>query len=357
MAEESQDDSEKTEEPTGKRLDDARREGNVAQSREVNSLVILALLALIVFMFVPDELRELGRMLAQFLAQADRFHLDIGALERLGWNILRSLLRIAAIPLVLLVLGAIGAGYAQFGFLWSGKHVAPDLSRLSPLAGLGRIFSRRSLVEFGKGLGKIGLAGWAAYWAIAIDRARLNEAMLLTPLALLSRLHFFMGKMVLASGAVVAGIAVTDYLYQRFDYLRTLRLSRHELREELKETEGNPLIKARLRQLRQERARRRMMNAVPGADVILVNPSHYAVALSYQADKMNAPRLIAKGVDHLAQKIRALAEEHRIPIIENPPLARGLYARVEIGAEIPAEFYKAIAEIIAYVFRLKNRQL
>lgn len=356
MAEE-RDDSEKTEEPTGRRLDEARKEGNIAQSREVNSLFLLGVFTLSLAIFAPGAVIQLANFLRLFLEQPDRVHLDSGTIQALAWQSFRAIGLIAIVPIVLAVFAAVGAGYIQFGLIWSGKQLAPDLSRLSPLSGLKRIVSRRSLAEFIKGLLKITVVGIACYWAIAPNQAQVQHSLILSPEALLLLTWHFSLRLMIAALIIIAVIAALDFLYQRFDYLQKLRLSRQELKEELKETEGNPLIKARLRQLRQERARRRMMAAVPKADVIITNPSHYAIALKYDGNKMNAPEMVAKGTDLIAQKIKELAQKHEIPIIENPPLARGLYASIEIGMEVPPEFYKAVAEIIAFVFKLrKNRR-
>jgi len=175
--------------------------------------------------------------------------------------------------------------------------------------------------------------------------------------ALMERVWWLSVKLMIAVLAVMSAIAGLDWLYQRFDFTKQQRMTRQEIKDEFKQTEGDPMVKARLRQIRMERARQRMMAAVPEADVVITNPTHYAVAMKYEVDSMGAPKVVAKGVDHLALRIRELAKEHDVPVMENPPLARALCAAVEIDQEVPPEHYKAVAEIIAYVFRLQGRRL
>lgn len=355
MAEEAEDDNEKTEEPTARRLDEARKEGNIAQSREINSLFLLGAFVLNIAIFAPFAVPQITALLKPLLEQPDRIPLDLAGIQHLFWHLFSSLLWIAILPALLALFVSVAAGYVQFGLIWSGAQLKPDWSRISPLAGMKRLFSTRSLAEFVKGLLKIICVGLACYYSILPSMSELQHSIMLAPSVLLSDSRSSAITMMLSALSVITAIAVMDFLYQRFQYLQKLRLSRQELKEEFKETEGNPLIKQRLRQLRQERARKRMMAAVPSADVIITNPSHYAIALKYDPAKMSAPELVAKGVDLMAAKIKEIATQHKIPIVENPPLARGIYASVEIGMEVPPEFYKAVAEIIAFVFRLKRR--
>jgi flagellar biosynthetic protein FlhB len=235
------------------------------------------------------------------------------------------------------------------------ERLAPKLERISLGSGARRLFSLRSLVEFAKGLAKIAIVA-AVVAALMVPEFSTIETM--TTFQGEEALHTIVrlgARLLVGVLAVVTLIAALDYLYQRMAFLRQMRMSRHEVKDELKQTEGDPQVRARLRQIRQERARRRMMAAVPQSTVVVTNPTHYAVALKYELDAMAAPVLLAKGADNVALRIRQVAEEHKIPIVESKPLAQALYAGVGIGEEVPQEHYKAVAEIIGYVFRLQGK--
>jgi flagellar biosynthetic protein FlhB len=219
------------------------------------------------------------------------------------------------------------------------------------------MFSRRSLAEFVRGLLKITVVSSVALFLILPEVAQLNKLIGMEMMQLLGEIEALLAKLLIGVVAIVAAIATIDVLYQRMQHLREMRMSRQEIKEEFKESEGDPLIKGRLRQLRMERTRRRMMAQVPQSDVIVTNPTHYAVALKYDPATMSAPKMLAKGVDKVAQKIREVAKEHGIPVVENPPLARGLFATVDVDEEVTPEHYKAVAEVISYIFRLKQRRL
>ena len=233
----------------------------------------------------------------------------------------------------------------------------PKLDKISPLAGLKRMFSMRSLAEFVRGLLKLAVVGSVAMFLILPEVAHLNKLIGMEMIQLLGETKALLAKLLIGVVSIVAAIATIDVIYQRMQHLREMRMSRQEIKDEFKETEGDPLIKGRLRQLRMERTRRRMMAQVPQSDVVVTNPTHYAVALKYDPGTMAAPKLLAKGVDKAAQKIREIAKENGIPVVENPPLARGLYAAVDIDQEVTPEFYKAVAEVISYIFKLKRRRL
>ena len=223
------------------------------------------------------------------------------------------------------------------------------------MAGAKRLFSLKSVVEFLKGVAKITIVGAIATMLMLPSFEGLDQIVRMEIGGAANLLHALVSKLLFGVLAVVTIIAAIDFLYQRFEHMKQMRMSRQEIKDEYKQTEGDPVIKQRLRQVRQERARQRTMAAVPDASVIITNPTHFAVALKYELDDMEAPVLIAKGQDFLALKIREVAEEHDIPIVENPPVARALYANVEVDQEIPQEHFKAVAEIIGYVFRLKGK--
>ncbi|HVJ41523.1 MAG TPA: flagellar biosynthesis protein FlhB [Dongiaceae bacterium] len=348
------DDSQKTEDPTSKRLDDARKQGQVANSREVNNLFMMMALTLSVAMFGPGIAGDIKNMILPFIESPDRIPTDIGHLQMLGWRFLTHILMAGIVPLILALFAAFGSGYLQFGLLWSAEHLMPSLSKISPFAGFGRIFSMRSLNEFLKGLAKIAIVGSVATSLLLPAVRDVHHLIGLEPMQILGTTKSMVVHLLFGVLSVVFAITIFDFFYQRFQHIRSLRMSRQELKEEFRDTEGDPLVKGRLRQLRMERARRRMMAEVPKSDVIVTNPTHYAVALRYDQATMGAPRVIAKGIDKAAQRIREIAKEHDIPVIENPPLARGLHAAVEVDQEIPPEFYKAVAEVISYIMKLKR---
>ena len=356
MAEE-QDDSQKTEDPTSKRLDEARKRGQVANSREVNNLLMLGVFALSVLFFGGPAAETLTSATLPFIERPDQIPADFGHLVSLGWKLLGALLIASAGPLVLAIVASVAAGYLQFGLLWSPESIMPKLDKISPMSGLKRMFSTRSLAEFVRGLLKLTVVAAVALFLIVPEVAHLNKLIGMEMIQLLGELMDLLSKLLIGVVSIVAAIAAVDLIYQRMQHLREMRMSRQEIKEEFKETEGDPMIKGRLRQLRMERTRRRMMAQVPQSDVVVTNPTHYAVALKYDPITMAAPKLLAKGVDKVALKIREMAKEHGIPIVENPPLARGLFAAVDVDQEVTPEFYKAVAEVISYIFRLKKRRL
>ena len=232
----------------------------------------------------------------------------------------------------------------------------PKPERVSPLAGAKRLFSLKSLVEFGKGVAKITMVGALAVGLLWPARGTIVGAIGLDPAALLVAGSTLAFRLLAGVAALTVLIALADILYQRFEHNKQLRMSRRDLQDEFKQTEGDPHLKARLKSLRMERAKRRMMAEVPKATVVVTNPVHVAVALRYEAERMQAPQVVAKGADHLAERIRAIARAHGVPVIESPPLARALHAAVEVGADVPPAHYRAVAEVIGYVLRLGGRQ-
>ncbi|HWT97148.1 MAG TPA: flagellar biosynthesis protein FlhB [Terriglobales bacterium] len=348
------DDSQKTEDPTSKRLDDARKQGQVANSREVNNLFMMMALTLSVAMFGSGIVRDIKDLILPFIESPDQIPTDIGHLQLLGWRFFTHLLMIGTVPLILALFAAFGSGYLQFGLLWSAEHIMPDLGKISPLAGFGRIFSMRSFVEFLKGLAKIAIVGSVAISLLLPALRDVHRLIGLDPIDILGAMKSMVVHLLFGVLSVIFAITIFDFFYQRFQHIRSLRMSRQELKDEFRDTEGDPMVKGRLRQLRMERAKRRMMAEVPKSDVVVTNPTHFAVALRYDQATMGAPRVVAKGSDNAALRIREIAKEHDIPIVENPPLARGLHAAVEVDQEIPPEFYKAVAEVISYIMKLRR---
>lgn len=355
MADDSNDDSQKTEDPTPKKLQEAREKGEVAKSQEIGHWFMLFAFALGIGVMAPYLAEKVLTTLRPFIERPHSFELSAGGVRDL---IVEALVGVglAMLPLLgIVVVLAIAGNLLQTGIIISSEPIKPKLSKLSPLAGFKRIFGSRALVEFAKGLLKITLVGVAVTMVLWPQRDRFIGLVRVDLPDLLGFLQGVALKEMIAVLAIMAIIAGLDYLFQRFQFIKQLRMSRQEIRDEMKQSEGDPLIKAKLRQIRMERSRKRMMAAVPEADVVVTNPTHYAVALKYDAEDMAAPRVVAKGVDHLAQRIREIALENGVPLYENRPLARALYANVDLDEEIPAEHYKAVAEIIGYVMRLKGR--
>jgi flagellar biosynthesis protein FlhB len=346
MAEDSEAED-RTEAATPRRLEKAREEGNVPLSRDAVGFASLAGATLAAVIALPPLGGELLRLMQGLLAGA---HLrDPFAAMR---ELLPALLLAAAPVAAGALLAACVATLVQTGFLLRLAALQPDLSRLNPASALRRLFSLDSLVELLRSVLKLGLIG-AALWH-TLDLEALQQALHRNAGGVLEAAARQALRLMAAALIVYALFGAADLAWVRFRHLRRLRMSREDLREEMRESEGDPHIKARQRQIRQQRARRRMLAAVPKATVVITNPTHYAVALAYEAGQSAAPKVLAKGVDSLALRIRAVAEQNGVPIVENPPLARALH-RLEPETEVPPEHWQAVAEVISYVFRLQGR--
>lgn len=354
MAEET-DQREKTEEPTPKKLEDARRKGDLPTSREVNHWFLVLAAAVALMMFVPDMFRRLGRAFAYVVAESASADPNGASVGPLLVKLVGETAAALAPTMLVFVIAALGAGLIQNGFVFTAETIVPKLEKISVLRGVKRQFSARALVEFTKGVLKIAVVGTVATLVLAPSVPLLDTTVTFAMPEVLALLQSLSLRILIAVLAVMTVITVLDVLYQRHEYLKKLRMSRQEIKEEMKQTEGDPHVRSRLRQIRMERARRRMMAKVPEADVVITNPQHYSVALEYDGKTMAAPRVVAKGVDAVALRIREVAREHDVPIVENPPLARALYAAVDLDQEVPPEHYRAVAEVIGYVMNLARR--
>lgn len=355
MAEGEQDPEQKTEDPTRKRLEEAHKRGQVVTSREVSSFFLLLTLTLIVVALLPYLLGRTKILITPFIEKPDLLLADRMGLGGLLADTVFEGLLIALIPLFAALLASIGSSYLQHGHVMTVESMKPKLNRISPIAGWKRIFSMRSIVEFIKGLIKIAIVSIAIWLAVKPDIGTIKTLVdddLLAILLFLSKLSV---KLLVAVCVCMFFIAALDYMYQRYEFMKNMRMTKQEVKDEYKQSEGDPHVKQRLRAIRTERARKRMMAAVPQSDVVITNPTHYAVALKYTSGEMKAPTVVAKGIDFIALNIRKLAEEHDIPVVRNPPLARALYDNVDIDSEIPVVHYKAVAEVISYVYRLKGK--
>lgn len=343
-------DAEKTEEPTGKRIADSRRKGNVLRSTDVTTAVIL-LVALLMFRFFWQPVtQELQAMAEGHLGRFPRGDLSVEGL----WVILLQdgwiLIRILAPFLFVLLLAGITCNYLMVGPLFTTEPLRPDLSKINPINGAKRFFAARSLVELLKGVVKLIIVG-AIVWNVLADRyPAILGGLRMSPQAVGPLIAQTAWTLALRCILALIAIAVLDFYWQRFDYKKSLRMSKQEIKDEGKQQEGDPVVKGEIRKRMRMASRRRMMQQVPKATVVITNPTHFAVALVYDAD-VGAPMVVAKGADDVALRIRQLAREHEVPIVENPPLARELFRLVDLGEIIPAELYAAVAEILVGLAR------
>jgi flagellar biosynthetic protein FlhB len=351
-----QDDAEKTEEPTPKKLSEARNKGQIAQSKEINSFALLLGALLLIAVAASFVASRLYAPLAILVEQSAVYRIDAVSAGTILWDLTVSTL-IALSPVfgAIMVL-ALMATLGQAGFLFTAETITPKLDKISPIKGFQRLFSLRAIVEFVKGIFKMIVVGTVAVLLMIPAFDRMEVLLQMDPRLLLEEMQILIIRLLLGVVAIMAIIAIADFVYQKYEHIKQLRMSRQEIRDEHKQSEGDPHVKARLRQIRTERARQRMMSAVPQADVVVTNPTHFAVALQYDTDTMAAPMVVAKGVDGVAFRIREVADENNVPIVENPPLARALFGGVDLDQQIPEEHYAAVAQIISYVWSLKGKR-
>lgn len=353
MAEEQ--DQERTEDPTAKRRGDFRKKGQVAQSKEVHTAALFSFTLMLWYFYAPLFWRQFQAFSGGFWGGLATFEVTPLTVVDLGLLIVGKVSLLLA-PVVLLVL-TVGflSSYLQVGWLFTFKPLEPNIGKLNPVTGLGRLVSKRSLVELVKSLLKVLLVGWVAYKTV---RAEFEASLLLIDQPPVETLRFagHLALLVLAkSCAIMMLLGLVDFLYQRWDMEQKMKMTKQEQKEEYKQSEGDPFIKSKIRSIQQQMSRKRMLADVPKADVVITNPTHLSIAISYVRDEMDAPRIVAKGADHMAMKIREIARQHRVPLVENKPVARALY-QVELGQPIPEEMFKAVAEILAYVYSLKGQR-
>ena len=350
MAEDTDD---KTEDPTQKRLDDALEKGDVSKSQEVNTWFIIAGGTLVLSTFSGSVGSGILAPLRNLIANAGQLRTDGTALLALGNTLSYAVLGAIGVPLLMLMLAAIAGNMIQHRLVWSSESLKPKFDKISPGAGLKRIFGKQAIANFAKGLFKLIALGAVMTAVLWPERHRLESFLMFDPSAIMGVTTNLTVQLMGAVVAMLAAVAIADYFFQYRQWYQRQRMSLQEIKDEFKQSEGDPHIKAKIRQLRQQRMKKRMMAAVPNASVIITNPTHYSIALRYDSG-MTAPVCVAKGVDNVAFKIREIAKKHDIPLVENVPLARALHATVDIDEEIPVEHYHAVAEIIGYVMRLKN---
>jgi flagellar biosynthetic protein FlhB len=347
------DSSDKTEDPTQKRLDDAHDRGDVAKSQEVNTWFIIAGATLVLSTFSGSIGSGILMPMRNLIANSWMIHADGPGLLQLTQSLEYVLIAALGVPLLMLALAAIAGNMIQHRLVWSGESLKPKFSKVSPGAGLKRIFGKQAAANFGKGIFKLAALAAVMMAILWPERHRLESMVRFDPAAILGATTSLTLQLMGAVVAMLAVVAIADYFFQYRQWHERQKMSLQEMKQEFKQSEGDPHIKGRIRQLRHARMKKRMMSAVPKAAVIITNPTHYAVALSYERG-MPAPICVAKGIDSIALKIREIAMAHDIPIVENVPLARALHATVKVDEEIPVEHYHAVAQIIGYVMGLKR---
>ncbi|WP_431858496.1 flagellar biosynthesis protein FlhB [Azospirillum sp.] len=355
---EDADDASKTEEPTAKKLEDAHRKGNFPVSREIHNWLMMAAALVLLIAVMPGTAAGLQRRLAFYVEHIHELTIDRGNAGMLLLRAAKDIFWALWLPVLLLMIAGVLGSIAQTGWMVVWEKIVPNLEKISPLAGFKRVFgSINQLVELLKGIAKMAVVGGVAYLALLPMVTSVEHFTGIDVMALLAEMKELTYRLFVGVLGVLTLIAGGDLLWQRHTYNKQMKMTKQEVKDEYKQQEGDPMVKARVRQLRMERTRKRMMANVPHADVVVTNPTHYAVALKYDPESMGAPTVLAKGVDVIALKIREIAKESDVPIVENPPLARALYATVEIDEEIPGEHYRAVAELITYVFKLKGRSV
>ncbi len=357
MSEEDDQDKEtKTEEPSQKKMEEALEKGQVISSKEVTNACVLLVLTTMIAWILPVIFKYTVMNLRLLIEHSGEILLDQGQI----WNVTRAATGKALLSLAplfaMVIIAVIFATFLQQGqIIFSSNSIEPKLSKISIIAGIGRLFSTRNLVEFVKNIAKVSLVSMFLYLIIASDITELRIYQDMGMGLILSQFHSILNHVMICITVTSIVLALIDYSYQRYEYYQSLRMTKHELKEEHKQAEGDPLVKKRIRALRMEKSQRNLNKTVPTADVIITNPTHYAIGLQYN-ETMHAPLVVVKGADLIALRIRELAEENDIPIIEDPPLARTLYSKVNVEEYIPTEYYAAVAKIIGYIYSLKNKK-
>lgn len=345
----------KTEKPTPRRRQKTREEGRVAKSQELNSVaVLLAGLGSLYFLggYIYNHMTELMR---HWWGNFSTMHFDAARMHEVSYTVFSQFLTIV-LPIWLAVFAAAAlVNLAQVGFLLALKRIKPDLKKINPIEGAKKFFSLRIFVEAFKNVGKLVVVGLAAYLTLEQEWDKLPQLGQMETGPIVMYIVDVCFKIFWRSLLAMAVLAVLDWAYQKYEFEKNLKMSKQEIKDEFKQTEGDPMVKSRIRSVQREMARNRMMQAVPEADVVITNPTHLAVALKYQAQQMDAPQVMAKGAGKIAAKIKELAKEAAVPLIEDKPLAQALYRTVEVGDYIPAEMYEAVATILAHVYKQKNQ--
>ena len=349
------DSGEKTEDPTGKKITDAGNKGQVAQSQEIQSWAVLLTAIIVIGSVVPTIMGHVTKINRRFIENAHAYTISQEDFQNLFKEVMYEISLVIVPLMAAFVVVGVAVQIIQIGWNFSAEKFQININKFSPAKGIKKIIGIRPIVEAIKGVVKIGVIGSVIFVVVAPMLGDVELLPAFEILHTLDRIQKIAIVTLVITVMIMTVIAALDFAYQKWDHKEKLKMTKQEVKDERKQQDGDPKIKQRIAALRMERARERMMQAVAKADVIITNPTHYAIALKYDMDSMPAPILVGKGMDSLALRIREVAEENDIPIVENPPLARALYAGVEIDEEIPAEHYHAVAEVIGYVFRLKGK--
>jgi flagellar biosynthetic protein FlhB len=346
----------KSEKPTDKRLEQAKTKGQTAKSIELSSCFIILFSSLFIYFTFSQLFQETYKMYIQFIQRVD-IEIDASTINEIIWLGVGRWMAMVLPIFVLLIVISIFSTVIQTGFLWATEAMKINFGALNPLSGIGRFFTVKAVVEQVKSLTKVGILVYVCYTLITQELPNI----LALPQHDTRYIATYMGQMcfrlALKIGVIFLFLAGLDYMFQRWQFRKSMMMTKQEVIEEHKESEGNPLVKSRIRSLQREFAKRRMLEDVKKADVIITNPTTFAVALTYTINEMSAPKVVAKGAGFVAEKIKEVARQHRVPIVENKPLARGLFYAVKIGDYIPEKFYVVVAELLAQVFRQKRRSL
>lgn len=347
---------EKTEKATPKKRNESREKGQVAKSQELPSSFLFIFVFASFLAFGGYYSSRFDPLFKDIFATKLLMDVSIENIMQLGIEVVvNMMLLLAPIFIVVIIVGVLG-NVVQFGFLLTGDTLKPKLEKINPISGFKRIFSMRSLVEFVKSVLKLAIIGTIVYIFITSELKTIETLALLPLSQTFAYVVNLVIKLGIAVGAVFIILALLDYMYQKYEFEKSIKMSKQDIKDEYKKMEGDPLIKAKIKERQMKMAIARMMQDVPNADVVITNPTHFAVALKYDPNKMDAPKVIAKGMDHVALKIREVAKEHGVVTMENRLLARALYSQAEIGESIPADLFQAVAEVLAYVYKLKGKR-
>ncbi len=351
------DDSSKTEEPSHKKLEEARKKGQTVSTRELNHFFMFLAIIFFLTQMAPSLSHKALDVLSPFITRPESYQMGVSNIGETLQQLLIDSVLLIGLVFLLTFIAALAPAILQGKWVFAAEQIKPKLKKISPLAGFGRLFGKKALVEFLKNLIKITIV---AITCVMVVKPYIHELPSLITIDSAYSLAFSAKigiRILIAITLFLFLLSILDYLWQRFTFMKSMRMSKQEVKDEYKQQEGDPHLKQKLKQQRSERARKRMMANVPRADVVITNPTHFAVALKYDEKTMAVPKVIAKGADEVAARIREAATQHRITIVRNPPLARALYDSTEIDDEIPLQQYQAVAKVIGYVYKLKGKRL
>jgi flagellar biosynthetic protein FlhB len=354
---ENQDGQEKTEDASGKKLEDAKKEGSVPKSQEINTTAVF-FGALIILLFYGNTVREeLSNFMIYTFSNIDKMTINYLFVTQKIWSMTFFIIKIIGpIMLVIAIFGTIG-NIAQTGFFIAPKALEPKFSKLNPISGFKKIiFTKKSLVELLKSILKFVIVGYVAYSTVMDYVDEFPLLIYQTTSQLLEYIFEIVLAIAIKIIMIYVVISALDFWFQKYDFMEEQKMTKQEVKDESKSMEGSPEIKAKIKSMQRAMAQNRMMQDIPDADVVITNPTHYAVALKYDSSSMAAPKIVAKGVDRIAERIKTIAKENDVPIIENVELARALYASADVGDDVPEDLYQAVAEVLAFVYKLKNKK-